>query len=732
MLSLRAPASRIEAVTVYRSGARISRRASLTAPDGGWPGTLVIPGLPLALEDGTLRVRFARGSGLVATSTRVVLDAPQPAEARALTTDETALEEARLEESKLSALREELDGELSILGGLGLDRRPFPRPGDPPIPIPTRSRLEALDGVAAEIEKRKTERRRVVDLLEEISERRRAIEARIREAATASAPKPEDLRKAAVVVLRTLDAANAAADLEVEYFVPGARWAPSYTIHFDAGMERARLGVRAMVTQRSGEDWTGVKLRLSSAESQTFTELPELHSLRIGRRQPRLEKRGWRPLPAGAAELFEGYDATFASRARSTTLTRALSYQDEGSLAADDEPTFGAVTEDWDDDDTSVEDGGTWEPPAKEMAKSRRAPSMRSTGAPAPPAAAPMVSLGGLAPGGRSGPRAKKAAMDQAEMMAPMMMDREGGGLDEPPSEPELERSVVPAMLDYDRLRLADARESRRGALVIAERDELYAELFVSARIVLTHELLGAVGEAQRMALGGPSIPPRFSLPQALDGFDHAFSAEGPADVPSDGTFHSIAVLSRESDAAVRYVTVPREAQDVFRFAFFTNPLDAPLLAGPADVYVGGSYLMSATLHSTPPKGKIELGLGVEQSLKVARNASFVEETAGLMRGSLALKHEIRIDLVSLLARPAEIEVRERVPVSREGDEDVKVEVTKAEPALEAYEQTGAPIKGSRRWRVTLSPGQSRSLLLAYAVKIAAKNELAGGNRRES
>jgi hypothetical protein len=41
------------------------------------------------------------------------------------------------------------------------------------------------------------------------------------------------------------------------------------------------------------------------------------------------------------------------------------------------------------------------------------------------------------------------------------------------------------------------------------------------------------------------------------------------------------------------------------------------------------------------------------------------------------------------------------------------------------------PLRGGYCWRLSLERGQKKSLRAAYAVKIAAKHELIGGNRRE-
>src|SRR6202012_4401018 len=75
-------------------------------------------------------------------------------------------------------------------------------------------------------------------------------------------------------------------------------------------MTSGRLQLRAAIAQRSGEDWRGVKLSLSTANLERATELPELRSLRIGRAQPAPPKSGWREPPPGLDELFGSFDAS--------------------------------------------------------------------------------------------------------------------------------------------------------------------------------------------------------------------------------------------------------------------------------------------------------------------------------------------------------------------------------------------------------------------------------------
>jgi uncharacterized protein (TIGR02231 family) len=272
--------------------------------------------------------------------------------------------------------------------------------------------------------------------------------------------------------------------------------------------------------------------------------------------------------------------------------------------------------------------------------------------------------------------------------------------------------------------------ESGRGALVAATRVSLYLESLTSVevRVDVFEQLRLSTLRASSLE-GGP--PAGHELAQRTGDFDYAYRAEAPALVPSDGAFHVIRVGAYGTEAKVRHVAVPRESQDVFRVLELVSPLDAALLRGPVDVYRGETYIMTGRVPPTPPRGRVRLGLGVEQGIKVARNTSFAEKSTGLLGGGLSLHHEIEVDLVNATERPAEVEVRERVPVGREDDKEIEIVVEAVTPSWNKWSQENT-LRGGYRWSLTLDPGEKRKLQARYVLKIAAKQELVGGNRREA
>ncbi|MCB9592732.1 MAG: DUF4139 domain-containing protein [Sandaracinaceae bacterium] len=717
--------SRIDAVTVHRRGAIVARVAEL--PDT-LEGALQIGPLPLDIDEGSVRVSIEAPGDLRATDLRVALLAPEPDEALAPARPED-LEAAGQEVARLRDAVEAIDRTRRRLRGVGTVVRPAGEPGAEPPPSPAEARIALLTLRDTSLRDADAKRRALAGELRAAERALADLRERERLRTSMRRTEPDELRKVVEVRLAGERGAGEAA-LRVEYRVDAARWAPTYALRLDRAMGGASLELRAMVAQRTGEDWDGVALSLSTASLQAWSELPELASVRIGRRQPKPPKSGWRPPPTGADLLFADHD-----RAREpvvdTTVTRA---PEPSPIVAMD----------------ALEESPKLERFAMAQANAPHAPPPPTQAAPAPrgmPAAAPSAPMAFGAADELSDVllEAEAAIMPQAKRsrgaggaiagalgaLASSLARDEGGaatlGLEELD-----EASIDAAMLDYGRLRLPASKASNRGKLVLWSRRQLYVEQIEQLHLeVDLGAALAAVDAARSEVLSAP-LPPGCAAPRE-SGFDYVYRASGRLDAPSDGVFHNLGLAARDGEARARFVVVPRESRDAFRFVELDNPLDAPLLDGPVDIFIGGDFLMTSAIEEVPEGGVVRLGLGVEQRLKVSRNARFSEKSSGLMGGKLDLLHTIEVELDNLLPRAAEVEVRERIPVLREQEDDIRVEEGSASPAWEEWEPDEQPeLEGGRRWQVTVAPGEKRTLTASYAVRIASKHELVGGNRREA
>ena len=696
--------ARIEQVTVYAAGARVRRVTTIPAP---LPARVRIVGLPLGVIDDTVRIEV--GGPAVATAVRVGVDAPAASEAAA---EETS--ELRAARRRVAIAATELERITAAAGVVSATHVIEPDPSDDP-PPPWDSVVGARRAlITLRAERELVVRGQLAAARREAEEARRGLEViadRDRRGGTARGAKLHELRKYVEIELSAMAASEIA--IHLEYQVSAARWAPSYVARIEG--EHVKVEVRAVVAQDSGEDWTGVPLRLSTAEPERFAMLPELHAQKIGRRQHEPGRPGFRAPPTGAAALYADYERALRPKSKREGDARPFTgssqledstYEGARPVAPPSPPgyapqanmAFGGLSEEvWDEESSRAKEA--FSTPASGVVMHQASP-------------APMKKMGAMAG------MADKSRTPTGGG-APEMTRRSGRA--ESTIEPAPPAPAVPR-LDYGNLRMSPPSSPSRGMLVGATPDRHAG--------AIAQEL--ATLQARLAAL---PLPPGCVADWAHT-YDYAFATDGTVDITADGAWHSIAVTAKPSTAKLRHVAVPREQADVFRVAQIANPFAGPLLPGPIDIYDRGRFLVTSTADYTPPGATVEIGLGVDAAVKVARNATFHEEAAGMLRGALRLIHAIAIDVENLSGRAIELEVRERMPVKREGDDEVEIIPGKVEPPWERWTpDPGAPraqrLRGGYRWKLAVPAGAKKTLKAGYEIKIAGKLELVGGNRRE-
>ncbi len=681
--------ARLEQVTIYASGARVRRVTTIPAP---LPTRVRIVGLPVAVIDDTVRVEV--GGPAIATSVRVGVDAPGADLAAAEASPELAAARRRMAHAEAAV--ERLDAALATSQAASvIEADPS---DDPPAAVgavlAARRSLIAVHG-----QRELAVREELAVARREVDDARRNLDAAVdrdRRTGSTRPAKLHELRK--YVELELVATAASEIVIHLEYQVMTARWAPSYVARIDG--DSVRFELRALVAQDAGEDWIGVPLQLSTAEPERFSLLPELAPQKIGRRQQEPVRSGFRAPPIGAEALYADFDRELRPR-RPSPAAALPPPPPQAAAPMRQGPADGFASENWDEESSRGKEAFT-----------------------TPPTGHPMQVLAAAAPQQQS--MNKGRAGGAVAFGADQVRRRQVTTRAEASAEAETitpgARAPVPR-LDYANLVMAPRSSPVRGKLGPAPPDR-HASAIAS-------EL--ATGQSRLSSL---ALPPGCQT-EWVHTYDYAFATDGAVDVRADGAWHSISVTSRPGTANLRHVAVPREQADVFRVAELTNPFGGPLLPGPIDVYDRGRFLVTSTLDFTPPGAPVEVGLGVDAGVKIARNTEFREETAGMLRGALRLHHVITIDVENLSTRAIDLEVRERIPVTREGDDDVEVILGKVEPAWERWTpDPGAPrdlrLRGGHRWKLVVPASSRRTLRASYEVKIAGKLELIGGNRRES
>jgi len=680
--------SRIESVVVYARGARVRRVAMVPAPV---PSRIRFAGLPTGVTADTVRTEV-EGSAVV-HAVRVGQDVVDDLERE----ESPQLRAARRHVALAEAESERLGHALDQLAAAPLvaEDPSEEAPAAWSAVVAARRQL-----IAMRAEREVALREQLSAARRELDDAQRAYDVAVEHDARAGSARGAKLHEARTVIdLDLVATGDAGVTIRFEYEVRQARWAPSYVARLDG--ETVKLELRAVVAQDSGEDWIGVAMKLSTAEPARFAELPELAAQKIGRRQLEPAKKGFRAAPTGAEELYRDYDAAFPHRIDDRVAT--------GRAPTAPEPLLDGVAKDqvWDEESSNaLQQQASFKTPVPGI----RVPADK-IGIVEPTRSMPKSRGGGVA-SAIGGILAAPAGLVVGA--AQSIARRESGEQRKKQAPPEQAPAASVPRLDYGMLVMAAATERDRGKLVPAPQPA--RRTFASA-------------------LDQLALPPGH-VTSWDHVYDYAFATDGAVEVKADAVWHSIALTAKAGTAKLRHVAVPREQSDVFRVATIANPFEGPLLPGPIDVYDRGQFLITSQLEFTPPGGEVELGLGVDAQVKIARNVEYHEEATGMLRGALRLVHAIAVDVENLGPRAVDVEVRERVPVAEDGDDDVEVLVGKVEPAWERWTpDPTAPkderLRGGYRWKLALPPAAKKTVRATYEIKIAGKHELVGGNRRE-
>jgi len=256
---------RITAVTVFTDRAQVTREAVFGLTGG--EQTLVFTGLPAQIDPDSIQVK---GSGAFTLAdvklTSRFLTAEVSRRIRELT------EDRRTTESELQLWNDraaEAESEKRFIENI-TKKLTAPGEGTGETVLEPQKWMEMvsfyrdrLSGLNQELRETREAARKLREELERLD----------REIQSEGANRSREIREVqAVISARSPGPAR----LELSYMVYGPSWTPDYTLRVDGGTRQIELMYQARILQSTGEDWTDVRLQLSTARPQVSGRIPEL------------------------------------------------------------------------------------------------------------------------------------------------------------------------------------------------------------------------------------------------------------------------------------------------------------------------------------------------------------------------------------------------------------------------------------------------------------------------
>ena len=193
----------------------------------------------------------------------------------------------------------------------------------------------------------------------------------------------------------------------------------------------------------------------------------------------------------------------------------------------------------------------------------------------------------------------------------------------------------------------------------------------------------------------------------------------------------SQAVRIAEFDAPAKRIHVanPHAEEMVFIRTDLENASPFVLLPGKVSLFRDGDLIGPTSLREVPPGGRFELWWGADPDIRASRTMLERSTTkTGLLGGGRLTVSRYRIDLANVGREPVEVELWDRLPVSR--SDDIEVRVADVQPELvddEAYLEDERE-RGFLKWQIPLPPsgddGDRRQITWSVRVNRSADTDI--------
>lgn len=657
--------SEIKEVTVYLSGAQITRTTKCTLPEGS--SELVFTGLSHKIDESSIQI-----SGLSTVSILSI-----------------AYDINFLEKSQSSPQLKEWQGQLknlehkitllkNVIYGLDEEEK-----------VITTNRMVSTDNQALSLEKVKEisqyYRERLTAIKNEIFETNLKINGLKKEvkslqlqmAEVNSAPEKEQ----GEITIKFDAPTTTSLSLTLKYLVNDAGWVPNYDIKSTALNAPLRLAYKANVYQNTGQDWNQANIILSTGNPSHNISKPKLEAHYLDfttayskRYSPAQRKKGYAynpavkkvagtvtdesglPLP-GVSVIIKGtnkgtqtdFDGNYELE---VPFGQELSFSYIG-MHSQDIPLYSSIINmNMEEDVTQLDEVVVT---GMGISQEKRALGY---------AVSPASTVSGLATG------VKIRGVNSYSSKSEPLYIIDGVPVDGF-SEGDLDVSEIESV---DILKGADA-------------SVLYGNRGISGVVIITTKKSHTKEGATKT---------EFIIKKAYS-------------IPSDDDIIAMEINSFELSAEYEYFAAPIINENVFLTARFANWEKHQLLPGEANIYFEGTYAGKTVLDPYTTKKEITLSLGIDSNITVTRDHERNFKRKSFTGSNRILDRTYNLEVKNNKGIAINLRLLDRIPKSQ--NKEIKVVDVATETA--EYEAK----KGLLTWKMTLEPKESKTHSFSFQVK---------------
>jgi uncharacterized protein (TIGR02231 family) len=232
---------------------------------------------------------------------------------------------------------------------------------------------------------------------------------------------------------------------------------------------------------------------------------------------------------------------------------------------------------------------------------------------------------------------------------------------------------------------------------------ELAQLIIVGQQGAETRELVSTT-EAEKRLTGAPSRAAGGPEERTVE-----HHAPGKVSIPSTNRPVRIELFATELACRSKLEVAPMDRTVAILTADVENRTGRILLPGKVNIFRGPNYSGQTRLGFISPNERFRLPLGTDATLRIRREVNVHPEKKAAITGAVTHTFESRTVIENVGNVPIEILVRDRVPVSRA--EEAQVKIVEIDRAMEIHPDTGLGTLA-----LTISPHSKREVTLSYRI----------------
>ncbi len=190
---------------------------------------------------------------------------------------------------------------------------------------------------------------------------------------------------------------------------------------------------------------------------------------------------------------------------------------------------------------------------------------------------------------------------------------------------------------------------------------------------------------------------------------DTRFEINKPYSILSDGDITAIELNSFELQADYEHFAAPILNENVFMTATFKDWEQHNLLPGEANVYFEGAFTSKTTIDPYTTKKEMTLSLGIDPNITVSRKQDKNFKSKSFTGSNRILDRTYELLVKNNKSVPINIKLMDRVPLSQ--NKEIKVD------DIETFKADYDSMKGLLTWKLEVAPKASKTEVFSFKVR---------------